>query len=184
MKHGQRKQNVYVKKVIEYLKSDDDKLFEVLSYYQGELCDGIDHLYKSDSDSLIYLVNEIDSVEIVRTIMKEFAQKDKSKYIAYKDGHLYTYNSVLDYIKDFDIDLYDITTFACRNNEDNYFDFPELINRLTGLYVESFKKVHFEVWYNDSEEIISRTGHIPSYVLDYMIETLQDHKRRYWKEEE
>lgn len=184
MKHGQRKQNVYVGKVVKYLKGDDDKLFEVLSYYQGELCDGINSLHKSDSDSLIYLVDEIESVEIVRTIMKEFAQKKKSKYIAYRDGHLYTYNSVLDYIKDFDIDLYDITSFACRDNEDNYFDFPELINRLTGLYIESFKKVRFEVWYNDSDEIISQIGYIPSHVLDSMIETLQDHKRRYCKEEE
>ena len=68
MKHGQRKQNVYVKKVIEYLKSDDNKLFKVLNYYQGELCDGIDHLHKSDSDSLIYLAN---SFIIVLTISAE-----------------------------------------------------------------------------------------------------------------
>ena len=184
MKHGQRKQNAYAKKVVEYLKSNDDKLFKVLNYFQGELYDGIDHLYKSDSDSLIYLVNEIDSAEIVRTIMKEFAQKDKSKYIAYKEGHLYTYNSVLDYIKDFNIDLYDITTFACRSNEDNYFNFPELVYRLTILYIESFEKVRFQVWYNDSDEIITQTGHIPSHVLDSMIKTLQDHKRRYYEEEE
>lgn len=184
MKHGQRKQNVYVEKVIKYLKGDDDKLFKVLNYCQGELYDGIDILHRSDSDSLIYLVDQIDSVEIVRTIMKEFAQKKKSKYIAYRDGHLYTYNSVLDYIKDFDIDLYDITSFACRDNEDNYFEFPELINRLTGLYVESFKKVRFEVWYNDSDDIVSQIGHIPSHVLDYMIEVLEDVKTRRYKEGE
>lgn len=178
MKHGQRKQNIYARKVVEYLKGNDEKLFEVLSYYQGELSNGIDCLYKSDSDSLIYLVNEIDSVEIVRTVMKEFAQKKKSKYIAYKDGHLYTYNSVLDYIKDFDIDLYDITSFACRDNEDNYFDFPEAIYKLTGLYIESFKKVRFEVWYNDSDDIVSRIGHLPSHVLDYMIEVLEDIRKR------
>ena len=184
MEHGQRKQNVNVKKVIEYLKSDDDELFKVLNFYQGELCDGIDCLHKSDSDSLIYLVDQIDSVEIVRTIMKEFAQKDKSKYIAYRDGHLYTYNSVLDYIKDFDIDLYGITAFACENNGDNYFDFPELVYRLTVLYIESFKEVRFKVWYNDSDEITTQIGYIPPYVLDHMIEALQDHKRRYCKEEE
>lgn len=184
MKHGQRKQNVNVEKVIEYLKSDDDKLFKVLSYYQGELCDGIDHLYESDSDSLLYLANEIDTAEIVRTIMKEFAQQRKSKYIAYRDGHLYTYNSVLDYIKDFDIDLYDITTFACRGDEDNYFNFPELVYRLVVLYNESFKEVRFKVWCNDSDEVITQIGHIPSYALDVMIEALQDHKRRYYEEEE
>ena len=184
MKHGQRKQNVNIEKVIEYLKSDDDKLYKVLDFYQGELGDGINYLYKSDSDSLIYLVDQIDSVEIVRTIMKEFAQKDKSKYIAYKDGHLYTYNSVLDYIKDFDIDLCDITTFACRNNEDNYFNFPKTIYKLTGLYLDSFKEVKFKVWYNDSEEIVSRTGYIPSYVLDSMIEILEDIRSRRYKEEE
>ena len=184
MKHGQRKQNVYVEKVIKYLKGDDDKLFKVLNYYQGELCDGIDILHRSDSESLIYLVDQIDSVEIVRTIMKEFAQKKKSKYIAYKDGHLYTYDSVLDYIKDFDIDLYDITSFACRSNEDNYFDFPELVYRLSTLYIESFKEVRFNVWYNDSEEIITHIGYIPSYALDSMIETLEDIRSRRSKEEE
>ena len=184
MKHGQRKQNVYVKKVIEYLKSDDNKLFKVLNYYQGELCDGIDHLHKSDSDSLIYLANEIDSAEIVRTIMKEFAQKDKSKYIAYRDGHLYTYNSVLDYMKDFNIDLYSIVSFACENNGDNYFDFPELVYRLTQLYIESFKEVRFKVWYNESDEVTIQIGYIPECAIDRMIEALQDHKRRYCKEEE
>ena len=184
MKHGQRKQDVNVEKVIEYLKSDDDKLFKVLNYYQGELCDGINHLYESDSDSLLYLANEIDTAETVRTILREFAQQRKSKYIAYRDGHLYTYNSVLDYIEDFDIDLYGITAFACENNGDNYFDFPELVYRSTVLYIESFKEVRFKVWYNDSEEITTQIGYIPSYVLDHMIEALQDHKRRYCKEEE
>lgn len=184
MKHGQRKQDVNVKKVIEYLKSDDDKLFKVLGFYQGELCDGINCLYKSDSDSLVYLANEIDTAETVRTILREFAQQRKSKYIAYRDGHLYTYNSVLDYIEDFDIDLYDVTTFACRSNEDNYFNFPEIIYKLTGLYLDSFKEVKFKVWYNDTEEIISRTGHIPSHVLDSMIEILEDIRSRRHKEEE
>lgn len=184
MKHGQRKQDVCIEKVIEYLKSDDDKLFEVLDFYQGELSDGIECLYESDSDSLIYLVDQIDSVEIVRTIMKEFAQKDKSKYIAYRDGHLYTYNSALDYIKDFDINLYDITAFACRSNEDNYFNFPEVIYKLTGLYIENFKKVRFEVWYNDSDDIVSYIGHLPSHVLDYMIEVLEGIKARRYEEGE
>lgn len=184
MRHGQRKENIYARKVVEYLKGNDEKLFKVLSYYQGELSNGIDCLYKSDSDSLIYLVNEIDSVEIVRTIMKEFAQKKKSKYIAYKDGHLYTYNSVLDYIKDFDIDLYSVTTFACDNNEDNYFKFPELIYRLTVLYIESFEEVRFKVWHNDSEEVFAQIGYIPLHVLDYMIETLEDIRKRRSEEEE
>ena len=66
----------------------------------------------------------------------------------------------------------------CKDNKDNYSDFLESICKLTDSCVENFKEVKFKVWYNDTGEVISKTEHIPSHVLDEMIEILEDIKRR------
>ena len=174
MKHGQRKQDICFTKVIEYLKDNDDKFFDVLDFYQGELGDGINCLYKSASDSLIYLVDQIDSVEIVRTIMKEFAQQDKSKYIAYRDGHLYTFNSVLEYIETFNIDVFGVISFAF-NDFNNYCGFPEDIYRIIQLYNASFEDTGLRVLCTEYETRIS-LGNMSVETIDYVIEALQRQK--------
>lgn len=174
MRHGQRKENTNIEKVIEYLMSNDDKFFDVLDFYQGELGDGINGLYKSDGDSLIYLVDQIESVEIVRTIMKEFAQKNKSKYIAYRDGNLYTFNSVLEYVKAFNINASAIVSFAF-DDYNNYCGFPENIYRMIQLYNASFEDTGLRVLCTEYETRIS-LGNMSVETIDYVIETLQRQK--------
>ena len=156
------------------MQDNDDKFFDVLDFYQGELGDGINCLYKSDGSSLIYLVDQIDSVETVRTIMKEFAQQDKSKYIAYRDGHLYTFNSVLDYIKYFNIKASAVVSFAF-NDRNNYCGFPEDIYRMIQLYNASFEDTGLRVLCTEYEARIS-LGNMSVETIDYVIEALQRQK--------